>query len=208
MTTSALGSSPAANAFRRISSLSSDPPPYRRHDPARHTSTLAYRRNAELPYDLTALAPEAVLMLDTTVYIDAQQAKLPKDLAARIAGGEILHSAVALGEIAANLGLLDPGHAGTSSVTPALLDTLGNADPPRILPPSAEAWLEASVMAGILARTQHLPRESRRKLLNDALVFLGAAEAGAVLVSRNSKDMDLLLQLRADARVLLYVREA
>ena len=147
-------------------------------------------------------------MLDTTVYIDSQKAKLPKNLAARIAGGEILHSAVALGEIAANLGLLDPGHSGTTGVSQTLLETLGKADQARTLAPSAQAWLEASALTGILARTRHLPKDSRRKLLNDALMFLSAGEAGAVLVSRNSKDMDLLLRFRPDVQVLLYDQEA
>lgn len=59
-------------------------------------------------------------------------------------------------------------------------------------------------MAGILARTQGLARDDRRKLLNDALILLTAAEAQAVLVSRNLKDMDLLLRLRPDVQVLLY----
>jgi predicted nucleic acid-binding protein len=161
-----------------------------------------------LPYDLASVARDAVLMLDTTVYIDAQKAKLPHDLAARIATAEILHSAVALGEIAASLGLLDPAHPGTPAVTRVLLETLARADPARTAPPSTEAWLEASVMAGILARTQHLAKESRRKLLNDALVFVSAGEAGAVLVSRNAKDMDLLLQLSPDVSVLLYDQRA
>lgn len=143
-------------------------------------------------------------MLDTTVYIDAQTLKLPVDLAARIAGAEILHSAVALGEMAANLGLLDPAHSGTAGVSKALMETLRRAEEARTVSPSTGAWLEASVMCGILARTQHLPKEARRKLLNDALVFLSAGEAGAVLVSRNAKDMDLLLQLRPDVGVLLY----
>jgi predicted nucleic acid-binding protein len=143
-------------------------------------------------------------MLDTTVYIDAQKAKLPIPLAARIAGSEILHSAVALGEIAANLGLLDPGHPGTAGVSKVMLETLGQADPLRTVAPSADAWLEASVITGVLARTQRLPRESRRKLLNNALIFLSAAEAGAVLVSGNSKDMDLLLQIKPEAPFLLY----
>lgn len=147
-------------------------------------------------------------MLDTTVYVDAQKAKLPRDLAARIATAEILHSAVALGEIAASLGLLDPAHPGTAGVTRVLLETLGKADPARTAPPSTEAWLEASMMSGILARTQYLPKESRRKLLNDALVFLTAGEAGAVLVSRNARDTDLLLQLRPAVSVLLYDQRA
>jgi hypothetical protein len=55
-----------------------------------------------------------------------------------------------------------------------------------------------------LARTQGFPKHDRRKLLNDALIFLSAHEADAVLVSRNVRDIDLLLQIRPDVRVLLY----
>ena len=143
-------------------------------------------------------------MLDTTVYIDAQKAKLPTDLAIRLAGADIIHSAVALGELAAGIGLLDPGHPGTPNVRRVLTETLRKADPTRTVAPSSEAWLEASLIAGILARTQQLSKESRRKLLNDALVFLTAGEAQAVLVSRNSKDIDLLLRFRPDVQVLAY----
>ncbi len=165
---------------------------------------MAYRPRDQLPWSLDA--SDAVLMLDTTVYIDAQNAKLPQALAGRIAGAEILHCAVALGEIAANLGLLDPGHPGTSGVRQTLRETLARADPQRTVAPSAQAWLEATVLAGMLARTQGFAKDDRRRLLNDALIFLSAHESGAVLVSRNIRDMDLLLQLRPDVRVLLYDR--
>ena len=47
-------------------------------------------------------------------------------------------------------------------------------------------------------------RTSRRKLLHDALLFLSALEVGAVLISRNIADIDLLLRFRPEARVLLY----
>jgi hypothetical protein len=59
-------------------------------------------------------------------------------------------------------------------------------------------------MAGILARTQAIPKQDRRRFLNDTLLFLQAAEADAVMVSRNSRDIDLLLQLKPQAGVLLY----
>jgi hypothetical protein len=49
--------------------------------------------------------------------------------------------------------------------------------------------LRASVLAGV----QGLAKDSRRKLLNDALIFLSAHDAGAVL-----------LQLRPEVRVLFY----
>jgi hypothetical protein len=85
-------------------------------------------------------------MLDTTVYIDAQMAKLPQALSARIATAEIVHSAVALGEIAVNLVLLYPAHVGTTVLRKVLGETLAQADPKRTVSPSTEAWLEASVL--------------------------------------------------------------
>ena len=69
-------------------------------------------------------------------------------------------------------------------------------------------WLEAAVMAGILARTQAIPKQDRRKFLSDTLLFLQAADSGSVMVSRNSRDLDLLLQLKPRVRVLLYDRAA
>ena len=63
-------------------------------------------------------------------------------------------------------------------------------------------------MAGILARTQAIPKQDRRKFLNDALLFLLAADTGSVMVSRNSRDLDLLLQLKPRVRVLLYEKVA
>jgi hypothetical protein len=79
-------------------------------------------------------------------------------------------------------------------------------NPSRIITPSYQVWLEAAVMAGILARTQAIPKQDRRRFLNDTLLFLQAAETGAVMVSRNSRDIDLLLQLKPQAGVLLYDR--
>ena len=41
-------------------------------------------------------------------------------------------------------------------------------------------------------------------MLNDALIFLTAQEQGAVLVTANRKDMDVLLRFGRGAQVLLY----
>jgi hypothetical protein len=78
--------------------------------------------------------------------------------------------------------------------------------PTRIVAPSADAWTEAAIVAGILARTQGYAREARRAVLHDAMMLLTAVEAGAVLISRNVRDMDLLLRFWPNARVLLYDR--
>ena len=131
----------------------------------------------------------------------------------------MLHSAVACAELAIGAGLLDPSHPGTArnrAVIATLLDTIAATD---IVAPSPAAWVEAGTIAGILARTQHggSPRPARgagpvvggadalrRRLLNDALLFLGAREQGAILVSMDRTDMGLLLRFHPDAEVLLF----
>ncbi len=148
-------------------------------------------------------------MLDTTVYLDGQRrGRLPADLAARIASAPLIHSAVALSELTANLGLLDPAHPNTPRVRAVIEETLSRIPPERIVQPSIDAWLEGSLITGILARIQGLPAADRRKRLNDALIFISAGEAGAVLVSRDKADIDLLLNFRSDIRVWLYKFEA
>jgi hypothetical protein len=55
---------------------------------------------------------------------------------------------------------------------------------------------------GTTAPTQQ--RENRRRLLNDALILLCAGEHGAILVSGNVADLDILLRFRPDIPVLPY----
>jgi hypothetical protein len=88
----------------------------------------------------------------------------------------------------------------------------------KIVAPSAAAWTEAAVLAGILARPQGLATSTRtltpdqaccqqgrrRELLLDALIYLTVVEQDVVLISANIRHMDLLLQLCPTGNVLLY----
>jgi hypothetical protein len=73
-----------------------------------------------------------------------------------------------------------------------------------MIAPNDEIWIEPAVMAGILARTQGLPKQDRRKFLNATLLFLLAADTGAVTISSNYRDLDLLLQMKPQVSILLY----
>jgi len=121
-----------------------------------------------------------------------------------MASRTILHAAPALAEIAVTIGAPDPADRRTHATLIPIVEMVTRINPSRIIWPSYEVWLEAAVMAGILARTQAIPKQDRRKFLNDALLFLQAANTGAVMVSRNSRDLDLLLQFKPQASVLLY----
>jgi hypothetical protein len=175
-----------------------------RHDPAHWTRSLSYREKAALPYDSSRVPLHAPLLFDATVYIDQLKGQLPISIINLIAPRVVLHGAPALAELAATVGILDPLDVRTDDTLKPIVVALERIDPQRIIVPSHDAWLEASVLAGILARTQGIPKAERRKFLNDALLFLMAAESRATLISRNSRDLDLLLQMKPTVMVLLY----
>jgi hypothetical protein len=177
-----------------------------RHDPARWPRTLAHRRKADLPYNPSEVPAGASLLFDATVYIDQLKGQLPNPIINLIASRTILHGASALAEIAVTIGILDPLDSRTRGTLIPIIEMLARIHPSRIIAPSYEIWLEAAVMAGILGRTQALPKQNRRKFLSDALLFLQAFAVGAVMISRNARDFDLLLQLKPQAHVLLYDR--
>jgi predicted nucleic acid-binding protein len=179
-----------------------------RHDPTAWVRALRYRSKAELPCDPAAIPPDAPLLLDTTVYIDQLKGHLPPAIVALISSHVIVHGAPVLAELAVTVGVLDPRDPRTATTLEPILDTLRHIPSQRVIAPSEDAWVEGAVLAGILARTQGIAKEYRRKFLNDALMFLLAAEADAILISRNAHDIDLLLQMRPDVGALLYERSS
>jgi len=189
------------------------------HDPDRHTRPFPRRRESALPFDPAALPPDLPLMLDTTVYVHRLQNKIPPPILALVEARPVLHCAVAIAEIAVSVGIMDPTHATTARYRTPLSGLLHGISALDMRAPGPAVWAEAGMLAGILARTQFglaqpriaLPpgaveqqRESRRRLLNDALIFLCAGEHGAILVSGNVADIDVLLRFRPDIQVLLY----
>ncbi len=190
-----------------------------RHDPDRHTRPFSRRHDSTLPFNPASLPADLPLMLDTTVYVHRQQNKIPPPIRALVEARPVLHCAVSIAEIAVSAGIMDPAHAMTARYRTPLLDLLHGISTLDIRAPGPAAWAEAGMLAGILARTQfgltqprailgsgaaEQQRESRRRLLNDALIFLRAGEQGAILVSGNVADIDVLLRFRPDIRVLLY----
>jgi len=175
-----------------------------RNDPGRWSRTLAHRPKADLPFDPFQVPSQATLLFDATVYIDQLKGELPRPIVDLVASRTILHGAPALAELAVTIGALDPADRRTKATLTPILEMLTRINPSRIIAPNYEIWLEAAMMAGILARTQAIPKQDRRKFLNDTLLFLQAADTGAVMVSRNSRDLDLLLQLKPQVDVLLY----
>jgi hypothetical protein len=189
------------------------------HDPDAYTRAFARRSDNDLPFASSGMPADLPVMLDTNFYILRAQNRLPPNIIAFAGTRTVLHSSVALAEISITAGLLDPAHSKTAGVRGSLQSILDAISLTAVASPSPAAWSEAGMLAGILARTQHgLARPKvelnsdqrccqegrRRELLNDTLMFLTARESGAILLSANVKDMDLLLRVRPDAHVLLY----
>jgi len=189
------------------------------HDPEETTKSFAQRADGLLPFDISRMPPSIPVMLDTSVYIARSAGRLPTDITKFVEARAALHCGVVLAELSITAGLLGPGDRRTPSAHDGLKRGLAIIDLNACRSPSAAAWAEAGMLSGILARTQlglARPKKAmsavelccqtgrRRELLNDALVFLTAREAGAILISANVSDMDLLLRFRPDVHVLLY----
>jgi predicted nucleic acid-binding protein len=145
-----------------------------------------------------------MIVLDATAYIDALQGKLPRSIQELLLRTRVHHSAVARAELATGLALLDPADPRTLAVRRPIEATIRHMRASHLTAPSPGVWTEASLLSAILARLQGFGGNQRKRLLHDALLLLQAREHGATLVSRNIADMDLLTQMRPDARVLMY----
>ena len=191
----------------------------RRHNPAAHTVALRHRPDTALPFDPGA-TPDLPLLLDTTFYLHRSIGKVPRGIRALIASRQhMVHNCgVVCAELAISIGLLDPSDARTATTIGAIQAHLDHMTKDKTVAPSASAWTEAAVLAGIIARTQGLAvtrraltpdqvccqQGRRRELLLDALLYLTAVEQEMLLISANIHHMDLLLQLHPTGNVLLY----
>jgi predicted nucleic acid-binding protein len=176
----------------------------RRLKPEKHRKRLVHRNRSQLPYLSSLKPPFPKLLLDTCVYIDALQGRLPESVAIALRAGNLWHSAVTEAELAALAGLLDPSHPETQHAIAQVAASIELRPAHRTLAPDRDGWREAGILAGILARLQQYGKNERRKALNDALIFLSAARHGCVVLTRNTSDFDLLMQLDRRGRAVFY----
>jgi len=187
-----------------LSSSSAFQQSLRRLKPEKRRKELAYRDRSQLPFLKNLKPPFPKLLLDTTVYIDALQGRLPDDTEIALRTGSLWHSSVTEAELAALAGLLDPAHPDTASVIAKVGASIELRPAHRILTPDRGTWREAGILAGLLARLQRYGKNEQRKALNGALIFLSAARNGCVVLTRNVTDFDLLMQLDANGQAVFY----
>ena len=176
----------------------------RRLKPEKRVKTLVARDRSNLPFLSELRRPLPKLLLDTTVYIDELQGRLPQEIEVSLRLTEIWHSTVTEAELMALPGLLDPIHPGTSKAVQQVVASVERRPRHRILNPDREVWREAGILAGILARLQHYGKTEQRRVLNGALIFLSAEKQGYSVLTRNLSDFDLLMQLAPSGKVVFY----
>lgn len=171
--------------------------------PERRIGRLAARQESSLIKAESASGPTGPIMPDATAYIHARQGRLPPSAAALFAK-PLLHSPIALAEIAASVGLLDPRHPRTASRVRILSAMLGRVPSQRVAELHSNVILGAAVLAGLLARTQGYAAADYRPLFSDAMILLGARAKGCTVLTANTRDFDLMTQIVSDARVVFY----
>jgi predicted nucleic acid-binding protein len=191
-----------------LSSSSAFQQSLRRLKPEKQHKRLAHRDRSQLLFLPRLKPPFPKLLLDTTVYIDALQGRLPDSMEVALRAGSLWHSTVTEAELAALAGLLDPAHPDTAGAVAQVAASLELRPAHRILTPDREIWREAGILAGILAgllaRLQGYGKGERRKALNDALIFLTAAKHGCSVLTRNVSDFDLLMQIDPKGQAVFY----
>lgn len=167
----------------------------RRLKPEKHLRPLVRRDRSALPFLARMERPLPKLLLDTTVYIDELQGRLPHDVEISVRLAEVWHSTVTEAELTALAGLLDPRHQNTRKAVEQVVASVERRPSHRILVPDRDVWREAGILAGLLARLQGFGKQDRSRTLNDALIFVSAAKNGCSVLTRNVADFDLLMQL-------------
>ena len=158
-----------------------------------------------MPFVDLAEPPPKHLLLDSTVYIDALQGRLPGEVETLLRAATLWHSPVTAAELAIAAGLLDPQDARSAAAIETIAGSLARRPLHRTLAPEPQIWVEAALAAGMLARLQGYARADRARALNDALLLFTAERHGCTLLTRDLADFDLLQQISPRARVLFYL---
>jgi predicted nucleic acid-binding protein len=176
----------------------------RRFKPERRNKPLQRRPDSALDFIETSEVRPAKLLYDTTVYIDILQDRFPKQGELVLRAVDAWHSPVTEAELAAACGLLDPDHSQTRNVIEEIAALIDRRPTQRTVMPDQSVWREAGILSGILARLQGYEKDQRRRILNDALLYVSARRCGCTVLTRNVSDFDFLQQLDPAGRVVFY----
>ena len=89
----------------------------RRLKPEKHRNRLHYRDRAELVFLAESKPPFPSFLLDTTVYIDTLQARIPEEIDAALRSCILWHCSVTEAELALSVGHLNPADPRTVALS-------------------------------------------------------------------------------------------
>jgi predicted nucleic acid-binding protein len=170
----------------------------RRYKLERRSRPLQRRADSELDFLETIRVRPAKLLYDTTVYIEVLRDQFPVTGQLMLRAVEAWHSPVTEAELISAVGLLEPRNSRTpviDKIAAVIAKTIDQRPTQRTIVPDVIVWREASILSGILARLQGFDKGQRRRLLNDALLFVTARRHSCTLLTRNLSDFDLMQQL-------------
>lgn len=168
------------------------------------TGTIIRRPDKELLFfDKNVMASQGIL-LDTCVYIDQMQGKLPADVEQFLERRHSYHSSVAIQELAHTIGALNPADPRTQGVQKVISDTIESMTEHRTAAADIDILGRAAILNGVICHLQHYSDGQKRKCLQDCTLYLQGLKYGLVILSRNVKDFDMCLQLVPTGRLLFY----
>ncbi len=144
------------------------------------------------------------MLLDTTVYVDKLQGRLSPEIDTILDTANVWHSTVTECEMGVLVGLLNPAHPDSAHAIAEVIASIETRPTHRIVNPDRETWRDAGILAGLIARLQQYGKADQRRVMNDALIFLSAAKAGLCVLTRNTADYDLLMQLAPQGQAVFY----
>lgn len=178
----------------------------RRFKPAQQIRRLSRRPDEALTFVPEEATGGAQLLLDTCVYIDVLQRRVPDSVKTLLAARLCNHSCVAVAELTHLFGRLDPGDRRTAKVLAEVASVIADVPLHRLKPPSLNVLGEAGILAGIATRLAQVDPGRHQSFLNDAILYLQAVEEGQTVLTRNVREFDWFDQLLPSHCVLFYRR--
>lgn len=178
----------------------------RRMKPERRTAPLKRRPDEALPFVPEQPSGGLELLLDSCVYIDLLQDRIPQRMMRLFSVRLSNHSGVALAELTHLFGRLDPRDSRTDSALDKVARAISKIQEHRLSAPSLKVLGEAGILAGLVARLSAIEPGREQALLNDAMLYLQAVENGQTILTRNIREFDWFDQLFPCGRLLFYHR--
>lgn len=145
------------------------------------------------------------LLLDTCVYVDGLEGRLPAEVERLLRTRTLIHLSVVLGELSHNFGRLDPRDPRTRAHLDELAGVIDDIPLHRLDEDiSAGVILEAGILCGLVFRLGGFQPGQEVAALNDATIYLHSQEQGYTVLTRNIRDFDVMNQIVPAGRVLFY----